>query len=279
MIDALHDDSAEAAIDVLAEGFPRPREFWADCVQRIRTLGGNAELGLPLGYVMRDKGAIVGVVLIIGSSRPKPGGGVLKRVNFASWTVKPAYRWKAPLMVRAISKLPVDVITDLTASNEVQRILPTFGFKPITRGIAINLTPASALIPGAPSRLTPLQEGAPGDPAITRMLLDHAQFGCLPLLLSAGQKSTPLMLKMTRWRKMKTARVVYCGDNALLRAHVGAISAYALGRGAAVLLLDLPLEGRVAGLSRPGRNVRFAIGAVEPESTDYAGSELAVFDL
>lgn len=281
MIDAIDDTSAEAAIDLLAEGFPlRDRAFWAESVARIRAYGGNEAAGLPLGFIMRDKGAPVGVVLVIGDVRPKPDGGVSKRVNFSAWYMQPQHRWKAPLMIRTVARLPVDLVTDLTASNEVQRILPTFGFKPINAGVAINLTPASALIPGPWASLRPLEGDAPGEAAINAMLLKHRAFGCQPLCLNAEGRTTPLMLKMSRWRRMKAARVVYCGDVALLHRCVGAISAFALKQGAMVLFLDVPLEGAPpAGIRRVGRNVKFAIGATDPNRIDYAGSELAVFDL
>ncbi|MGE0595513.1 MAG: hypothetical protein AB7P07_04070 [Hyphomonadaceae bacterium] len=280
MIDAIDAANTEAAIDLLAEGFPlRSRDFWADCVERIRTLGGNEAAGVPLGFIMRDKGAPVGVVLIIGATRPQPGGGVSKRVNFSAWCMKPAHRWKAPLMIRKVAKLPVDLVTDLTASREVARILPTFGFQPITAGISILPTPAGMLIPGPPAQLRALDENAPGDPAIARMLLAHARFGCIPMLLSAAAAATPIMFKMTRLRGMRAARVIYCGDKAMLRRHVGAVSAFVLSRGALLLLLDLPLDGGAPGFHRPGRSVKFAIGAIDPASIDYAGSELAVFDL
>ena len=140
MIAPIDDANHDLAVALLNKGFCGPSSaFWADALDRITRFGGNAAAGLPLGHMMFADDVPVGIALTIASLRQDPQGGHRTHVNFAAWYVEPQYRWRAPLMLRALARLPCDVMTDLTPSDATTALLPTFGFQKITQGVAINL--------------------------------------------------------------------------------------------------------------------------------------------
>jgi len=271
-------DSAKLghAIDLLAEGFPaKPRAFWAECIARMERFGANAECGVPFGVFMMNGDAPTAIALTLASKR-RLAGGDRTIVNFAAWYVKPEARARAPMMLRAIARLPYDVVTDLTPSVPVQALLPTFGFKPMTAGFSADLAPLSALRP-SDAHIEPLDPGAGG---VEALLTAHEPFGAMTGALVTREARIPFMFKTTRWRGLTAARLLYCGSNRVVLAHPGAIARFLVRRGAQVVLYDLPRNGPIApGWRRGGRGLRFARGDVNPELTDYAGSELALFDL
>src|SRR5690606_4027901 len=140
-------------------------------------------------------------------------------VNFAAWYVEPDHRWRAPLMLRALTRLPCDVLTDLTPSDQVRAMLPAFGFRQITRGVAINL--AAFHRPGG--RAMALDDAPPGGvpPHLKALILAHAPFGNIPALLECrdGAK-VALLFRIMRWRGFNMARVIYCGSNRRLFRHL-----------------------------------------------------------
>jgi hypothetical protein len=277
VIQTIDDANVGGAIDLLTEGFPdRSAAYWEDALERVRMFGGNTAANLPIGYLLTSANGPAGVALTLASTRPQ-GHTV---VNFAAWYIKPEHRLRAPVMLRAIAGMGCDVITDLTPAPSVQRMLPAFKFAPFTAGIALNPLPLAALqIDGA--HVLPLEAAEPTDmPAdLAAFLSAHRPFGCIPAVLRAGDGITPLMFKMGRWRRLKAAHLLYCGSNAHLMRHIGAVARFLLARGALILRLDIPLAGRVRGVRRPGQNIKFARGITDPDVTDYAASELALFEI
>jgi hypothetical protein len=275
MIEPIEQSNTEEACELLARGFPlRPRDYWRDAFARIERFGENAATEIPAGLLLRDEGRPAGVGLTIASRRPTPDGRVLAHVNFAAWYVEEAQRWRAPLMLRALTRIKCDVITDLTPSTAVRALLPAFDFKPITTGFTLALS----AFHGGGGHVENLEKGA-GAP-IASVLLAHREFGALPALLrSRDGADIPLLFRITSMRGLKTAHVVYCASNSRLHRHLGAVSSCLRARGVVLIKLDAPVGVTPPGFSRAGREVKFARGQVSADVTDYTGTELSLLAL
>lgn len=278
MIAPIDDANRDQAVELLNKGFCGPSTaFWADALDRITRFGGNAAAGLPLGHLMFADDAPVGVALTIASLRAAPEGA-RTYVNFAAWYVEPQYRWRAPLMLRTLARLPCDVMTDLTPSDATTALLPTFGFEKITQGVALNLC---AFHRGGGEVRALTEDDASSLPdGVAALLLAHAPYRNIPALLRCRDGATVgLLFRTQRWRGLQMARVLYCGSNQRLFAHLGAVSAFLRAHGVALIKLEAPVGMELPpGWVRLGREMKFAKGAVSPDVTDYAGSELALLD-
>jgi hypothetical protein len=275
MIEPIDDRNRSEACDVLARGFPlRPRAYWEDSLRRVERFGENAATGVPMGQLLRDEGRAAGVSLTIASRRPGADGIPLTHVNFAAWYVDAEQRWRAPLMLRALTRVRADVITDFTPSAAVQVLLPTFGFKPITQGFVLNLA-AFHQSGGCVERLS----GSAGARLpIADTLLAHEPFGAVAVVLHTRDGAmTPLLYRVVKFRGIKTAHVLYCGANTQLHTHLGALSRFLRREGVVLIKLEAAIGETPPGWVRAGREVRFARGQVLPDVTDYTGSELSLF--
>lgn len=268
-----------AAVAVLSIGFPKATAlFWQGALDRLRAFGGNAEAGVPIGHLLMADEKPVGVILTPAQMRTLPDGTRRKIVNLSSWYIDPAHRWRAPVMLRAVTRDADALYTDLTPTLEVQKMLPAFGFKPVNRGLKRLFTPLAALARRIFGRVRDLK-AAPGDavPEATRALLEsHRDFDCLPCALNAEGGWHPLLFKARRVRRLPAAELVYCEDHALLERHMAAVARYLLKRGKLFLIIEdrtPPSDGETL---EPQPGLRFAKGGHDPARTDYAGSELCI---
>lgn len=273
MIEAIEHNTLGEACELLAKGFPgRSKAYWEDALQRIDDLGENRALGLPVGQIMRMDGRAHGVALTIASRRPSDTG-LRVNLNFAAWYVEPDQRWRAPLMLRALTRTPCDVLTDLTPSQAVQALLPTFGFKPLTRGFVLDLAAihkGGGQIVDLDAASTPLGE----------LLCAHERFGAKAVMLHTRDGAQlPLLYRVVKFRGVRTAHILYCGANHVLHDHMGALSKHLWRQAIGLVKLEAPVDRNPPrGWLRTGREIRFARGQVSPDITDYLGSELSLFD-
>ena len=101
MIAPIDDANHDLAAALLARGFSGPSfAFWDDALNRIKRLGGNAELGLPPGQMMYANDQPVGIALTIASQRQDRAAGKRVIINFAAWYIEPEHRWRAAVMAR-----------------------------------------------------------------------------------------------------------------------------------------------------------------------------------
>ena len=100
-----------AAVAVLSIGFPKATAlFWQSALDRLRAFGGNAEAGVPIGHLLMADDKAVGVILTPARMRTRPDGTRQKIVNLSSWYIDPAHRWRAPVMLRAVTGSALHVV-------------------------------------------------------------------------------------------------------------------------------------------------------------------------
>jgi hypothetical protein len=274
------DTNTEVALGLLEQHWGN-REFWQRSIERMRLVGGNSATGVPIGQIAFSDNRPVGVVLTPASWRTGPNGEPRRFINISSQYIEPSHRWLYPLMMRSIMRDPTAVFTDLTPDRNVQRMLLALGFKALNEGEAIVVLPYAVATRSARARVVDLRD-APGDaipPATRRLLEAHRPFGCIVAALAEGDVWQPLLFKNTKIRRLPAVRLTYCENNAALYRNLGAVARHLLRRGKVLLTLDIPLGGTSAGIERRHRGKKFAKGDLFQNRTDYAGSELALFDL
>ncbi len=267
------------AIDLLDEGFPgRGRAFWEAGLTRIIEWPGNAAADFPPGFVWLDKDEPVGILLTPASPRPRPDGCVL--VNVSSWYIRPDYRWKAPLMLRALFRNPKAIFTDLTPTPDVQAMLPAFGFRQVNAGIALQFTPLLALKPGPNAKVRPWQLDDRLDAAAPapEIIAFHCDQGYPTLVIEWGETCHLVMCKPFLYRGLRAAEAVYIGSHAAMAAALPALARKLLSTGVIILQSDIrPGKPKPIGFRK--RGLWFAKGESFDDRTDHLGSELCLLDL
>lgn len=270
------------AARLLAEGFPeRGETFWASALDRLGAFGGNAEAGVPFGQFLIAAGAPAGILLTPAGLRPAPGGGTRRLVNLSSWYVRAEQRWRAPMMLKAMTSDPDTVYVDLTPTPQVRRMIEVLGMVPVNRGVIVRPTAVAALAParGAQARVLPPgaapPAGAPGGDLLDR----HRALGCLPVVLSDETGEGLAVFRRSRVRGLPAAEIVYADSHRRIARALGPLSRLLLGRGFAILLTECRSEAEAASrLFRP-RNVWFAKGDAFEDRTDHLGTEVCLFGL
>jgi hypothetical protein len=275
-----HADSG--ALDVLARGLTRrSRQFWQDSLERLADFGGNRAAGVPLGWLLMAGSAPVGVLLSPASLRTDADGRSIRMINLSSWYIDPDHRWRGPMMLRSAVRQFEAIYTDLTPTPQVQEVLALLGFHRLNAGEVVVALPQAAIGPARGSRVLDLEQAPTGAiTAQTRELLSrHRDYGCVALALGTAQRWEPLLFKRTTMRGIPAARLVYCENEAALRRHLAPVARNLLRQGRLLLVLDWTADERPMGLARAGHALKFIKGPLDHQKTDYAGSELALFDL
>lgn len=278
-------EDRDILVNLLCEGFSRPRDFWIAGLRNIEHLGGNAETGVPLGYVISDKDTPVGVVLTPASFRSVPSGGRGLVVNISSWYIAPEFRWRGAAMLRSILRTHDAMFTDLTPTPEVRKINAVMGFEPINQGVMLTMLPAASAGGSGGAAVRELDErSAVGLPAATaEMLLRHKAIGCLPVLIETNAGRLVAMFRLGRIKGMPAARMVYCDSNAALADHLPVVARFLMTRGMLAMISDDTGQRARFGQVRRPFGLKFAKpGAgltIDRDRIDQAWSELCCFAL
>jgi hypothetical protein len=242
------------------------------------TFGGNRAARVPLGQLLSVNDEDVGVMLTPATQRLDTDGMPTSVTNLSSWYIRPDHRWHAPRMMLSVLRNSNGLITDLSASEPVQKILLVLGFQPINDGETIIVLPHAALRRSSRAQVEVLsEEDAINDDTCTR-LLAHQGFGCIAASLKVDGVSLPLLFKQRKIRGVPAAQLVFCGRNSAVFEHLDAIARFLIRQGQFLLIMDIPLSEQAPGINRPQRGRKFAKGHVAQNTTDYLGSELCLFD-
>jgi hypothetical protein len=265
---------------LLQEGFPdRSADFWDRALYRLLRYPGNPAADVPIGYLMRVKDDLAGVVLT--PAKPaRDGDGVDRIVNLSSWYVRPAYRWQAPMMLKKILELKDTAFTDLTPTEPVQKMLESFDFEVIRQGMSLNLLPLDRLKSRSGCYVKDLDSDAMVSmhDDLARSVAAHREFGCLTAELCTPEETFLTAFKIVKTRGIRCAMLVYCEKNEAIYRNLPAIAQYLIEKGIYILVFDIPPGQDVPGIARRPHARRYARGLNFAHRTDYLGSELSVFD-
>ena len=131
------DADLSGLVALFGRGFPRRSSaYWERGLDRMarRT---DLPLGCPrFGYLLEAEGRPVGALLTLFRAR---GGRLL--CNLSSWTVEPAFRLHAPLLVAAALRRPEVTFLNLSPAPHTWPIIEAQGFRPFANRIDVTCPP------------------------------------------------------------------------------------------------------------------------------------------
>jgi hypothetical protein len=272
----------EAITDLLAKApFGRPRDFWAEALQRLGAHPSPA--GYPqYGYMLEVNGVAAGVLLVIAARTPHAGEDIV-RCNMSSWYVWPAFRPYGSLLASVALRRKDAVYTDLSPLAHTRDLIAAQGFRRYCEGRFIAL-PLLRLRPpyGARARAADadLNPGPDLSAAEIALLLDHAAYGFVSVVVTWRGQRFPFVFEPDgRWPWLRSAYLVYARSIPEFVRFARPLAFYLLRRGIALLSLDA--NGRVPGLLGWYREAtpKYYKGAGAPPLGDLAYSERSVLGL
>ena len=268
------DGDLPGVVDLLLRGFAnRPRAYWERGLCRMAAR--PAIEGCPrFGFLLDDGNRPVGVALTLFG---RDVGGAT-RCNLSSWTVDPAHRAQAPLLIASALKRTGVTFTNISPAPHTWPIIEAQGFSCYSEH-------QSMMIPllgrgGDRARVST-------DPASWRglpeaVLLDeHRGYGCSCLTVEAGGEARPIVLLPVRARAgrypLPVMQVVFCREAADIPRFAGTLGRWMAGRGAFGLLVDGGLPPGCVGRHHIRRNRKYARGPHPPRVGDLSYTELVLF--
>lgn len=225
---------------MLVQGYPcTPPQLWDDGFQRLAAVPPSA--GDPtLGVMLEHHGRVVGVALMIPSSRPG-GPASAPRVNASSWAITPEARGRALWMARHTMADPATAYTALTPIPSAAKLLQRIGFTPVSHQCILAFTPRLRQAAGADARVLAGAEAlaALRDDPLAGALDDHLRLGCLVTALDTGHALVPMVWRPQRRLKlMRTAELLYTPSQATVVDHIGALGRRLLRLGFPMLAFE-----------------------------------------
>lgn len=274
----IRDDDKNAIVDLLTEGFDRPRIFWVEALRRLSSHG--APDGLPrYGYALDHDGTLVGVLLLIFTAVECSAARAV-RCNVSSWYVKPEYRAYAAMLVSRALKHREATYFNLTPAPGTLPILKAQGYRPLSTGRfyavpALNTPLRGASVQAVDARATPDPDIGAFDGEVTRA---HAGFGCLSLVCRTKDGAFPFVFARRRIKRyIPGALLIYCRRQEDFVTCAGSLGRFLASRG--VLSVIINANGPIRGLK--GKFVEklptFYLGPQPPQPGDLAFSECAMF--
>lgn len=271
-------NDVDGVTDLLTRGFPRrSRAFWTKVLACLARRPPPA--GLPkFGYLLEGGGAPVGAILLISSQMPN-GANSAVRCNVSSWYVEPSYRSYASfLAAKALSHKDVTYL-NITPAPHTRPIVQAQGYSQYAAGTFVALPALTLSSQRARVRPFDLARNADVEPFERDLLLEHAGYGCISLVVETSDGPHPFVF---RPRVVKGivgfAQLIYCRNIEDFVRCAGPIGRYLALRGKPLVIVDAdgPIPGLV-GKYLAGRMPRFFRGPDRPRLGDLAYTEIAMF--
>ncbi|WP_315801694.1 acyl-CoA acyltransferase [Bradyrhizobium sp. SZCCHNS3002] len=273
----------DAVADLLTCGFPRrPREYWGTGLHRQTTR--PAPEGYPrYGYLLENDGAAVGVLLLIYSNRGTPAQPQIW-CNLSSWYVEPAFRNYATMLTRIAQRLPEVTYVNISAARQTWPIIEAQGFRAYCHGLFFSIPAMSFAGRGAQVEQVAVDaqalDGLP--PGEADLLIRHAGYGCLSIVVRSKHGPIPLVLQQLRIRQGRFAlpamQLIYCRDTSDYAACAGAVGRFLLPRGRVSVVVDAngPIPG-LSGVYTQRRGRKYIKGPEPARPGDLSDTELPIY--
>jgi hypothetical protein len=266
---------------LLTRGFrSRPARFWSELFNCLADREAPPELP-KYGYLLEtDGGAVVGAILLIFSARPDHEAGT--RCNVSSWFVEPAFRSYASLLVSKALRHRSVTYVNITPAPHTLPILRAHGYVQYSKGVFVTLPAARFGSRG--TRVVAVNASSGPSAALdefeSRLLLDHARYGCISLLCRDLDQTYPFVFRPRAYKSIPCAQLVYCRDLDQFVRFAGALGRFLTFHGRALVVLDSngPIPGLI-GKFFDGRMPKYFKGPARPRLGDLAYTEAAIFGM
>lgn len=266
---------------LLSRGFwTRSARFWSQVFSCLR--GRQAPPGLPkYGYLLEtDSGTAVGAILLIFSAQP--GHEQKFRCNVSSWFVEPQFRGYASLLVsKALSHSNVTYL-NITPAPHTLAILRAQGYSQYSKGVFVAFPALRSGSRG--TRVIPVNATSTCPPVDdefeSKVLLDHARYGCISLLCGVRNELYPFVFRPRAYKGIPCAQLVYCRDRDQFVRFAGPLGRLLAAHGRPLVVLDAngPVP-QLLGRFFEGRMPKYFKGPVPPRLGDLAYTEAAMFGM
>ncbi|WP_315740615.1 acyl-CoA acyltransferase [Bradyrhizobium sp. SZCCHNR1093] len=277
------DSDLDAITDLLTRGFPRrPRGYWSSGLQR--QAARPTPDGYPrYGYLLEQDGNAAGVLLVIHSDRGTPAEPQIC-CNLSSWYVEPAFRNYATMLTRIAQRRPEVTYVNISAARQTWPIIEAQGFRAYCSGLFFSM-PALSLA-GLSSPVEKVRadarsvDGVPSDEA--ELLMRHARYGCLSMVVRSTAGPVPLVLQKVRIRQGRFAlpamQLIYCRSISDYVSCAGTVGRLLLRRAAVSVIIDAngPIDGLV-GIYTERRGRKYIKGPQPPRLGDLSDTELPLY--
>lgn len=273
----------EAVADLLTRGFPgRPQAYWLAGLER------QAARAIPdgyprYGYLLEAAGAVVGVLLLMYSSKVSGAESKLT-CNVASWYVEPQFRNQASLLSAIALKHKHVTYVNVTPAPPTWPILEAQGYKQYCNGLFFTL-PALSRGSGAITVVT-ADSAKPDDLSQNEfdLLTRHTGYGCLSLVCRASRGAMLFVFAPFRVRQgrigLPAMQLIYCRGVDDFVACAGAVGRFLLARGKPLVIVDAngPIPGLI-GIYSDARGQKYFKGPHPPRLGDLADTEFALYGI
>lgn len=265
-------------VDLLARGFPaRPRLYWERGLRRMAER--PAVDGCPrYGFLLEAGGRPVGVALMLFGT-VGVGSGAAIRCNLSSWTVDPAFRVQAALLVASVLKRRDVTFTNISPAPHTWATIEAQGFRAYAEG---QVLVAPALAPSAVTARVSADPRAWHHLPEAALLDDHRGYGCTCLCAEAADGIHPFVFLPFRARSgrlpLPFMQLVYARDIEDFSRFARPLGLWLLARGRLGVVMDgNNSPGGPPILRRLGRGRKYVKGPNPPRLGDLSYTERVIF--
>jgi hypothetical protein len=277
----IEDGDRDAVLNLLLKsGFGGNRAFWTEALQRLSE-HPTPESYPKYGYLLEVNNVAVGLLLLICSTIP--AAGELKvRCNTSCWTVWPAFQAYGTLLVAQALKHKEATYINISPLPHTFKLMAAQGYKRYCEG---RFSALAALIPRFPGvEIAEVSDGTePGEDLSVdeiTLLLEHVDYGCISLVVTAEGRRYPFVFEPTRrYRYIRVAYLTYCRSVDDFVRLAGPLGRYLARLG--YLWVDLDANGPLTGLIGHywKTTPKYYRGSEPPRLGDLAYSERVVIAL
>ena len=268
-------------IALLKKGFPHHGDkYWTHLIKRLSER--RAPAGFPkYGWLLERDAVPVGVILQIFSSTVVDEKPQI-RCNFSSLYVEPAFRAYTTMLVSRAMRYRDVTYINISPAHHTLPFVTAKGYQPYSSGLFVALTAIGRRSQDV--SIVPIETEAGSDHNLReseeRLLLDHANYGCISVVVRSEGRSYPFVFAPyrapARFARIPFAHLVYCSDLHDFIQFAGPLGRFLAKRRLPLVVLNSnrPIPG-LLGAYIAGRPKYFK-GPHPPHLGDLAYSELAL---
>jgi hypothetical protein len=266
-------------VSLLDRAFPHPSGHWVHALKRLSE--HSTPTGFPkYGYLLECNDTPVGVILLIYSSIPV-NGQIRIRCNICSWYVEPAFRSYAAMLASHVRGHKDVTYVNVSAAPHTWPILEASGYVRYCSGLFAAIPALGARSYDARVKVIgpDICRDADLEPAELKLLLAHANYGCITLTCSSVNGTYPFVFMRRKYGLLPFAYLMYCRDLEDFVRFARPLGRFLAGCGIPVVLLDS--NGPVPGLIGKYFNgyAKYFKGPDQPRLGDLAYTEVAMLSI